>query len=126
MVQRLGPTTPTRELADRLNAAGLTTGAGRPFDIKAVQWIRHAYHVPAPQPYANSEISINDAADRLACSTGVVYYWIETGQLEARRGAGNRLCISWNKSIEAACRARIAASGHLNHSIRRSTPHTGR
>ena len=23
-----------------------------PFDVKAVQWIRHAYHVPAPTPYA--------------------------------------------------------------------------
>jgi DNA invertase Pin-like site-specific DNA recombinase len=126
MVQRLGPTTPTRKLADRLNAAGLTTGTGRPFDVKAVQWIRHAYHVPAPQPYADSEISVAEAADRLACSTGVIYYWIETGQLAARRGAGNRLCISWNNSIDAACRARIAASGHLNSTVRRSTPRVGR
>ena len=37
MVTRLGPTTPTPELADMLNAAGLTTGHGRPFDIAAVQ-----------------------------------------------------------------------------------------
>ena len=45
------------ELAGRLNAAGLTTGNGRPFDAKAVQWIRHAYHIPAPAPYADGEIS---------------------------------------------------------------------
>ena len=62
MVIRLGPTTPTAELADQLNAAGLTTGTGAPFDVKAVQWIRHAYHVPAPNPYADGEISVADAA----------------------------------------------------------------
>ena len=36
MVTRLGPTTPTAELAELLNAAGLTTGTGAPFDVKAV------------------------------------------------------------------------------------------
>ena len=34
-----------------------------PFDVKAVQWVRHAYHVPAPNPYADGEISVADAAD---------------------------------------------------------------
>jgi hypothetical protein len=36
-----------------LNAAGMTTGHGRPFDVKAVQWIRHAYDIPAPAPYGD-------------------------------------------------------------------------
>jgi DNA invertase Pin-like site-specific DNA recombinase len=114
MVRRLGPTTPTAALADQLNAAGLTTGNGRPFDAKAVQWIRHAYHIPAPAPYADGEISVAGAARRLGCSTGVIYYWIQAGQLDARRGPGNRLCITWNDRIQAACRDRIAASGHPN------------
>jgi hypothetical protein len=48
MVRELGPATPTAELAEQLNAAGLTTGNGRPFDVKAVQWIRHACQIPAP------------------------------------------------------------------------------
>jgi DNA invertase Pin-like site-specific DNA recombinase len=126
MVTRLGPTTPTAELARLLNAAGLTTGAGAPFDIKAVQWIRHAYHVPAPTPYADGEISVNQAADRLGCNTGVVYDWIETGKLLARRGAGNRLCIPWNKQIESECRCRINESGHLNPAARRTKPRTKR
>ena len=50
MVRRLGPTTDTRDLAERLNAAGLATGHGNPFDVAAVQWIRHAYKIPAPAP----------------------------------------------------------------------------
>ena len=113
MVRDLGPVTPTAELAEKLNAAGLTTGHGRPFDAKAVQWIRHAYKIPAPAPYGSGEISVTEAARRLGCSTSVIYYWIDAAQLDARRGLGNRLCISWNDRIEAACRHRIDRSGHL-------------
>ncbi len=122
MVIRLGPTTPTAELADQLNAAGLTTGTGAPFDVKAVQWIRHAYHVPAPNPYADGEISVAEAAARLGTSTGVVYDWIKTGKLDARRGPGSRLCIAWTDRVETECRTRMTESGHLNPAARRTTP----
>jgi hypothetical protein len=122
MVRRLGPATPTAELAEQLNAAGLVTGNGRPFDVKAVQWIRHAYHIPAPAACADGEISVAEAARRLGCSTGVIYYWIETAQLDARRGPGNRLCITWNDQAETACRHRIAESGHLTPAARRTRP----
>jgi len=122
MVRQLGPITPTAELAEQLNAAGLTTGHGRPFHVKAVQWIRHACNIPAPPPYAASEISVAEAASRLGCSAGVIYYWIEAAQLNARRGSGNRLCITWNDQVEAACRHHIAESGHLNPAARRTKP----
>jgi excisionase family DNA binding protein len=124
MVTRLGPTIPTAELAELLNAAGLTTGTGAPFDVKAVQWIRHAYHVPAPNPYTDGEISVADAAARLGCSIGVVYDWIKTGKLAARRGPGNRRCIPWTDRVEAECRCRITESGHLNPAARRTIPRT--
>ena len=123
---RDGPPARTRHAHCRagrqLNAAGMVTGNGRPFDVKAVQWIRHAYHIPAPAPCNDGEISVADAAGRLGCSVGVVYYWIENGQLSARRGPGNRLCIPWNDRIEAAARERAAASGHLNPEARRTRP----
>ena len=122
MVRRLGSVTPTAELAAELNTAGLVTGNGRPFDVKAVQWIRHAYNIPAPPPYAASEISVAEAARRLGCSAGVIYYWIESAQLDARRGPGNRLCITWNDQAETACRRRIAESGHLNPAARKTKP----
>jgi len=123
MIRQLGPVTPAAELARQLNAAGMVTGNGRPFDAKAVQWIRHAYHIPAPAPYHHGEISVAEAARRLGCSTGIIYYWIQAGELDARRGPGNRLCITWNDPIQAACRDRIAASGHLNPAARRTAPH---
>jgi DNA invertase Pin-like site-specific DNA recombinase len=122
MVRELGPTVPTAELAEQLNAAGLRTGNGRPFDVKAVQWIRHAYDIPAPEPYADGEVSVAGAAGKLGCSTGVIYYWIKNGQLTTRRGPGNRLCIAWDTATETACRERIAASGHLSPATRRTRP----
>jgi hypothetical protein len=122
MVRELGPVTPSAELAGQLNAAGLRTGHGRPFDVKAVQWIRCAYGIPAPEPYADGEVSVAEAAGKLDCSTGVIYYWIKTGQLTTRRGPGNRLCIAWDAATETACRERIAASGHLNPGARRTRP----
>ena len=124
MVTRLGPTTGTDEMVGMLNAAGLTTGHGRPFDAKAVQWIRHAYHIPAPNPYAAGEISVADAAERLGVNIGVVYDWIKTGKLAARRGTGNRLCILWTDRVEAQCRCRITESGHLNPSARHTASRT--
>jgi excisionase family DNA binding protein len=120
MVIRLGPTTDTHELAGLLNAAGMSTGHGRPFDAKAVQWIRHAHHVPAPNPYTDDEISVADTAERLGVSTGTVYDWIKAGKLAARRGPGNRLCIPWIDQTESECRSRIIQSGHLNATARRT------
>ncbi|MBV8350635.1 MAG: recombinase family protein [Mycolicibacterium sp.] len=124
MVTRLGPTTDTHELAGLLNAAGMTTGHGRPFDAKAVQWIRHAYHVPAPDPYADGEISVADTAERLGVSTGTVYDWIKTSKLAARRGSGNRLCIPWTEHIEVECRCRVAESAHLKPAARHTNAPT--
>jgi excisionase family DNA binding protein len=124
LIRQFGPTTDTPDLVDKLNAAGLTTGHGRPFDTAAVQWIRHAYHIPAPNPYTDGEISVADAAARLGTSTGVIYDWIKTGKLTARRGAGNRLCIPWTSHTETQCRRRISESGHLNPTARRTKPRT--
>src|SRR6185437_2396026 len=111
-------------LTDKLNAAGLTTGHGRPFDAAAVRWIRHAYHIPAPNPYTSTEISVADAARQLGTSSGVIYDWIKTGKLAARRGASNRLCIPWTEHIAIECRRRINESGHLNPTARRTKPRT--
>ena len=65
---------------------------------------------PGPVACAEGEISVKEAAARLGCSTGVIYYWIDTGQLDARR-SGNRLCIPWTPDTEAECRARIEHPG---------------
>ncbi len=121
LITRLGPTTSNDDLIRQLDAAGLTTGHGRPFDVAAVQWIRHAHKVPVPDPYRPGEISVAEAARRLGCSTTVLYHWIHTQQLTARRGLGNRFCIPWNDQIQASCRTRIAQSAHLDRTARPRT-----
>jgi excisionase family DNA binding protein len=121
LVKRLGPATSNDELVTRLNAAGHLTGHGRPFDIDAVQWIRHAYKIPVPDPYGPGEISVAEAARRLGCSSGVIYHWIHTGQLTARRGSASRFCIPWNAQAEADCRSRIVQSAHLGRAARPRT-----
>ena len=60
----------------------------------------HAPRTRVPRA-GGGEISVTEAACQLGCSTGVIYYWIETGQLTARRGSGNRLHIPWNDQIQA-------------------------
>ncbi len=122
VIKQLGPTMSNHDLVAHLNTAGLRTGHGRPFDITAVQWVRHAYRIPPPKPYAAGEISVADAAGRLGVSTGVIYYWIDNAQLDAHRGPGNRWCIPWTPKIEAACRRHATGSGHLNPAARRTTP----
>jgi DNA invertase Pin-like site-specific DNA recombinase len=112
-IREFDPTTSNTDVAAALNAGGHRSGLGRAFTAKAVQWIRHAYRSPASGPYDTGEISVAQAAARLSVSIGVVYYWISTAQLDARRGKGNRLCIPWSEKVEAACRRRIARSGHL-------------
>jgi hypothetical protein len=121
LVIRLGPTTSNEELVSRLNTDGLRTGHGRPFDIDAVQWIRHAHKIAVPSPFQPGEISVPEAAHRLGCATSVLYHWIHTQQLTARRGSGQRFCIPWNNHTEAECRARIQQSAHLNRTPRPRT-----
>jgi excisionase family DNA binding protein len=122
LIRELGPVTSNADLVAILAQHGYRTGAGRPFDIKAVQWVRHAYQIPSPSPCHDAEISVADAARRLGCSPGVVYYWIENGQLAARRSPGRTLCIPWTPATEADCRTRITSSGHLNPAARRTRP----
>jgi excisionase family DNA binding protein len=45
---------------------------------------------------------VAEAARRLGCSTAVLYHWIHTQQLTARRGQGNRFCIPRPLSSQSA------------------------
>jgi DNA invertase Pin-like site-specific DNA recombinase len=113
LARRRGPELNNHELAAELNAAGHRTGAGRPFDPAAAQWLRWRYQIPAPPPFAPGELSVHDVARRLGVSDGVVYYWIAHGQLDARRGPAKRHRIPFPPEVEQACRERVANSVHI-------------
>ena len=102
------------DLAERLNGAGHTTGAGRPFDNDAVASLRHYHHVPPPGLLEVGEVTVADIARRLAISHGAVIHWIARGWLPARRGLNNQWCIPFGRDVEADCRDRVARSAHIH------------
>ena len=121
MVRQLGPVTPAAELAGRLNAAGLATGHGRPSTSRPSVDPPRLQH-PRPRPVCRRR----DQRRRGRPPAGLRHrrhlLLDRAAQLDARRGPGNRLCIPWSGRIQAACRERIAASGHLNPAARRTRP----
>jgi excisionase family DNA binding protein len=112
---RLGPDHTNEELLAELQAAGLRTGTGRPFDLKSVRWLRWRYETPSPprQLPQDGELTVKEVAERLGISDGAIYYWISHGQLEARRDRANRLYIPFGPEVERACRERVANSIHI-------------
>ncbi|MFN2505245.1 MAG: recombinase family protein [Acidimicrobiales bacterium] len=102
------------ELAVRLNAAGYTTGAGRPFDNDAVASLRHSHHIPPPGLLQAGEVTVADVARRTGISHGAVIHWIARGWLDARRGLNDQWCIPFGPGVEEACRQRVARSAHIH------------
>jgi hypothetical protein len=48
-MRRHGATHTSAQLADLLNAAGLTTGKGKPFTVADMASLRHVYKIPGPR-----------------------------------------------------------------------------
>ena len=73
----------------------------------------HVHEPDSTDPQADHELTAGEVGAVLGISTNVVYYWIERHHVEARRGPGGRLYIPFGSEVEAACRARVAASVHI-------------
>jgi len=119
LIVRLGPSTSDQELVAQLNARGMKTGMGRPFDVAAVKWVRYVRRVASPSGFHPGELSVDQVAARLGINADAVYYWIERGHLAARRNTTGRLCVSFTPEVEAACRKRVTDSHHLSTGFRR-------
>ena len=79
-----------------------------------VSWIRYRYDIPAPCLKSLDELTVNEVAERLGVRPGVIYYWIERGQLPARRlQTGKPYWIRLGVEKEAELRARVAHSNRL-------------
>jgi len=100
-------------LVAELNAAGFRTGTGRAFDIAAVRWVRFAHQIPSAPRLAPGELTVTGVAARLGTSESAIYYWIEQGQLEARRDPDGHLSVPFPSSVEEACRQRVLTSVHM-------------
>jgi DNA invertase Pin-like site-specific DNA recombinase len=115
LTRQLAATHTNAQIAQRLNAAGLSAGTGGPFAATHVQWIRWRHKIPYPTNYAHGgELTVSQIATCLGVSTGVIYAWISTGRLTARRGPANRLYIPFPPDVERQCRERVHNSVHLS------------
>jgi excisionase family DNA binding protein len=113
LIKRLATQRTNTEIAAELHAAGLRTGKNLPFDAHAVRHIRRANNIPStPLPH-DGQLTVNQVAERLGLSPGVVYDWISHDKLAARRDRANRLRIPFDRDVEQDCRERIATSAHI-------------
>ena len=55
-------------------------------------------------------------------STGTVHYWINAGDLPARRGPGGRWALPFPPETEATCRVRATSSSHQHPDIGPTPP----
>src|ERR1051325_6564418 len=46
-----------QEIVTALTTAGFNTGAGRPFEVAAVRWLRHVHKIHGPSPLAPGEVT---------------------------------------------------------------------
>ncbi|MGA8717730.1 MAG: helix-turn-helix domain-containing protein, partial [Solirubrobacteraceae bacterium] len=112
LIKRLAADHTNTQIAEQLNAAGMRTSTGLPFDEKAIRWLRWRYQIGPSHP-RHGELTVKQIAERLGISDGTVYAWITTGKLAARRGPANRLYIAYGPDVEQHCRQLIATSIHL-------------
>jgi hypothetical protein len=115
LIKRLAPDRTNAQIAEQLNAAGMRTSTGTPFDEKAIRWLRWRYRILTgpEQLLRDGEVTVAKLAERLGVAHSVIYAWIETGKLAARRGPANRLYVPFPRKVEERCRQLVASSVHL-------------
>lgn len=97
-----------RQIAAELTAAGLRTGRGQSFDVRAVRHVRRGHGIPST--YADAapgELSIPQLAARLAVPGSVIYRWARSDRLPTRRTASGQYRIAFTADVERVCRGLI-------------------
>ena len=102
------------QIAQALNAQGLHSSKGQPFNLSRIKWIRHRYGVPATRLQRPGEITVKQLADELGVSIYFVHYWIKQGAINARQidGRGS-LWITLTEQRRRTLHDRVRNSGHL-------------
>lgn len=128
LMRRHGPTHTSAQLAELLNAAGLTSGKGKPYTAANVASLRHVYKIYGPRTVAvgDGEVSVKQAAAELGIPADAVYNWLRLGQVPARRGPSGRWCIPWDPATQEIYRQKVAGSFRLTPTLpaQRTPPQT--
>ena len=106
------------QIATVLNQEGLKSSTGKPFTPSMISWMRFKHGIPSPRLKRPAELTVKEVAQQLDVSTGVVYYWIRNGYLEARRiQDGYPFWITLTAEKEKELRDRIKASYRLKKRV---------
>jgi excisionase family DNA binding protein len=102
-----------REIAERLDQAGHTTGAGRPFRCREVANLRIYHDIPSAASLHDGTLPASQVAKRLGVCPHTIINWINKGWLVGHRGLDNRWHVPFSPKVESACRERIAQSTQI-------------
>lgn len=103
-----------REIAERLDQAGHTTGAGRRFHCREVANLRTYHNIPSAASLHDGTLPASQVAKRLGVCQHTVINWMNKGWLAGHRGLDNRWHVPFGEEVEAACRERIARSTQIH------------
>ncbi len=86
LVRSLAKSMTDIQIVSYLNKSGIRTQEGKLFTIGSIRWIRFKHKIESV-PRSEGSFSVKEIAKQLNVSTGIVYYWINHGILEAKKVA---------------------------------------
>lgn len=112
------------EVANILNKESRVSPKGKAFTASMIKWVRYTYRIPAPSLKLPGEFTIPDLTRRFGVSMYVIYYWIQTNLLPARKiNGGSPYLITVTPEKEKEIRDRINNSTKLqNQRVRNPQP----
>jgi DNA invertase Pin-like site-specific DNA recombinase len=125
-VRTLALTMTDPQIIATLNQEQLLSATGKPFSLSMIKWIRARHGIPAPTLKKHHELTVGEVAKHFGVSIGVVYYWIERRQLEARRsGPGSPYWITLSPESRARLETWVAKSNRITPTQPQNTVASG-
>ncbi len=115
-------------VATQLNEEGFTTGAGAPFDVAAVRWLRQRWGLKSYRDHllAAGHLTTTEMATHLGISESQTRRWRRSGRLRALRYNGRGDCLFEPIERQAPCiQARAACKDTGTVYPRSATPVVG-
>jgi DNA invertase Pin-like site-specific DNA recombinase len=103
-----------KKTAALLNQKGLVGATGKPFTRDMIQWIRFKYKINMPILKSEHEYTVKEVAGIFNISRHMVYYWINSKYVTARKTPGNKFLIQITPSNKTQLLEKIKTSYKAN------------
>lgn len=113
-IRELATSLTDADIVGKLTEDGQLSATGKPFSVSMVKWLRYKHHIPTPELKRENEQTVQEVAERVGVSCGVVYYWLEHGVITARRTHNGARCwISLEEQKEQELNEWVRKSGRI-------------